>query len=92
MLGDAQPPGYPVAARSHNAVAAAIAQRRADWGVAIEWVARHNGLSFLPLADEQFDFIIPRSRYERPAVRAFRQALKEADVQQRLSEFGFTMR
>ncbi len=92
LLGDAQPPGYPVAARSHNAVAAAIAQHRADWGVAIEWTAKRQGLSFLPLTDEQFDFIIPRSRYELPAVRAFRQALQEADVQQRLSEFGFTIR
>ena len=91
-LSVAQPPGYPVAARSHNAVAAAIAQHRADWGVAIEWTAKRNGLSFLPLTDEQFDFIIPTSRRERPAVRAFRQALKESDVQQRLSEYGFTMR
>ena len=40
MLGGAQPPGYAVQARNHNAVVAAVRQGRADWGVAISAVAR----------------------------------------------------
>ena len=32
LLRGARPPGYANQPRSHNAVAAAIAQRRADWG------------------------------------------------------------
>ncbi|CAN0049899.1 unnamed protein product, partial [Phaeothamnion confervicola] len=39
LLGGARPPGYANQPKSHNAVAAAIAQARADWGVAIEQVA-----------------------------------------------------
>ena len=35
LLGGAKPPGYQGQAKSHNAVAAAVAQGRADWGVAI---------------------------------------------------------
>src|SRR5205823_556347 len=39
LLGAARPPGYAIEARSHNAVAAAVQQGRADWGVAIQTVA-----------------------------------------------------
>ncbi|MFI4972330.1 MAG: molybdopterin biosynthesis protein, partial [Hyphomicrobiales bacterium] len=39
LLAGARPPGYANQPKSHNAVAAAIAQTRADWGVAIEPVA-----------------------------------------------------
>src|SRR5262249_17768447 len=40
LLSGARPPGYANQPRSHNAVAAAVAQGRADWGVAIETVAK----------------------------------------------------
>ena len=49
LLAGARPPGYAVEARSHNAVAAAVAQGRADWGVAIAPVAEAYGLGFLPI-------------------------------------------
>ena len=39
LLGDRRPDGYAYEPRSHNAVAAAVAQGRADWGVTIETVA-----------------------------------------------------
>jgi putative molybdopterin biosynthesis protein len=71
LLGAARPAGYSHQARSHNAVAAAIAQRRADWGVAIETVARRYSLGFLPLQAEEYDFVIPVSRLDRLAVRRF---------------------
>ena len=35
LLDGKRPPGYSNQPRSHNAVAAAVAQGRADWGVAI---------------------------------------------------------
>jgi len=91
LLGGAQPPGYPVQARSHNAVAAAVAQGRADWGVAVEWVARSGGLGFLPLDDEQYDFVVPKSRRDRPAVRAFRELLSEPAIRKQLAAMGFRM-
>src|SRR4029078_5875049 len=40
LLDGARPPGYANQPKSHNAVAAAIAQGRADWGLAIEPVAK----------------------------------------------------
>ena len=45
--------------KSHNAVAAAVAQGRADWGVAIDTVARQYGLGFIPVQEEHYDFIVP---------------------------------
>jgi putative molybdopterin biosynthesis protein len=39
LLGDARPEGYWNQPRSHNAVAAAVAQGRADWGMTIAPVA-----------------------------------------------------
>ena len=77
LLGGARPPGYANQPRSHNAVAAAVAQARADWGVAIEPVAQLYGLGFLPLAPEDYDFLLVESRRERPAVQAFLAALRD---------------
>jgi putative molybdopterin biosynthesis protein len=89
LLQGAQPPGYAVAPRSHNAVAAAVVSGRADWGVAIETVARRAGLSFIPLDHEQYDFLIPKARRSRPAVEAFCRLLGESAVQEELRKMGF---
>jgi putative molybdopterin biosynthesis protein len=89
LLGQAKPPGHLTEARSHNAVAAAVAQGRADWGVAIATVAA--GLGFLPFQQEQYDFVVPRGRWERPAVVAFRRLLEEPETRRALAEQGFTV-
>jgi putative molybdopterin biosynthesis protein len=87
LLGDRRPEGYELEVRSHEAVAAAVRSGRADWGVAIENVAR--GLRFRFLAEERFDFLVPKARFERPAVRAFRAVLDDPETRQRLREAGF---
>ncbi len=74
LLRGRRPAGYAVEVRSHNAVAAAIAQGRADCGLAIEPVARLYHLGFTPSRHEQYDFAIPADRWDRPAVAAFRAA------------------
>jgi putative molybdopterin biosynthesis protein len=89
MLGGARPPGHAYQAKSHNGVAVAIAQHRADWGMAIETVAQQYGLGFIPLQAEQYDFVIPRARLERPAVRRFIALLQDSAVRTRLDEMGF---
>jgi putative molybdopterin biosynthesis protein len=90
LLGPRRPPGHLTEARSHNAVAAAVAQGRADWGVAIANVAADAGLGFLPLQAEQYDFVAPKGRWERPAVRAFRDLLGQEETRAALSAMGFT--
>ena len=88
LLEGSRPPGYANQPKSHNAVAAAIAQTRADWGVAIEPVAKLYGLGFLPLSPEHYDFLLVESRMERPAVRAFLAALREPATRARIAALG----
>ena len=85
LLGGARPRGYAVQASNHNAVAAAVAQGRADWGLAIESVARANDLGFLPYKDENYDFVIPKARRERAAVRSFAELLANPATRRALS-------
>jgi putative molybdopterin biosynthesis protein len=88
LLQGARPPGYGNQPRSHNAVAAAVAQGRADWGVAIEPVAHMYGLGFLPLAPEHYDFLLVDGRRDRPAVQAFLTALRDETVRARIRALG----
>ena len=88
LLEGARPPGYANQPKSHNAVAAAIAQGRADWGVAIEPVAKLYGLGFLPVAPEQYDFLVVESRRERAAVQAFLAALRDPATRARIVALG----
>jgi putative molybdopterin biosynthesis protein len=88
LLEGARPPGYANQPKSHNAVAAAIAQGRADWGLAIEPVARLYGLGFLPVSPEHYDFLVGEKRMERPAVKAFLAALRDEGVRERIRALG----
>lgn len=89
LLGDARPPGHANQARTHTAVAAAVAQARADWGVAIAPVAAAYELGFLPLVDERYDFLVPRARAARAPVRRFVELLGDPGVRARLAALGF---
>jgi putative molybdopterin biosynthesis protein len=88
MLRGQRPPGYANQPKSHNAVAAAIAQGRADWGFAIEPVARMYGLRFLPVAPEEYDFILVESWRDRPALSAFKAILRDEEARRRISALG----
>jgi putative molybdopterin biosynthesis protein len=88
LLGGVRPAGYANQPRSHNAVAAAVAQGRADWGIAIEPVARLYGLGFLPITPEHYDFLLVDSRRERPAVQAFLAAMREPETRARIAALG----
>jgi putative molybdopterin biosynthesis protein len=88
LLDGNRPPGYANQPKSHNAVAAAVAQGRADWGIAIETVARLYGLAFLPIAPEHYDFLAVDAKRERPAVQAFLAALHDPAVRARITALG----
>jgi putative molybdopterin biosynthesis protein len=89
LLGDARPDGYWNQPRSHNAVAAAVAQHRADWGMTIAPVAHAAGLGFIALAEEHYDFALVTARKQRPAVQAFLQALASEQSRAALQRAGF---
>jgi putative molybdopterin biosynthesis protein len=90
LLAGARPPGYAVQPRNHNAVAAAVRQGRADWGVTLDTIARNAGLAFIPVQPERYDFVVPRARSRRPAVVTFTSLLQEQDVRSALQRLGMT--
>jgi putative molybdopterin biosynthesis protein len=89
LLGGKRPDGYWNQPRSHNAVAAAVAQHRADWGMTIAPVAHAAGLGFIPYAEEHYDFALVRARKQRPAVQAFLEALASQAGRATLEQAGF---
>jgi putative molybdopterin biosynthesis protein len=92
LLAGARPPGYAVQPRNHNAVAAAIAQGRADWGMTLDTIARQADLGFIPVQEEHYDFIVPRARLERPGVAALIALLEEPATREALAARGMTPR
>jgi putative molybdopterin biosynthesis protein len=90
LLGGVRPDGYWNQPRSHNAVAAAVAQHRADWGMTIAPVAGAAGLGFIPFAEEHYDFALVAARKQRPAVQAFLDALFSDQSRDALEQAGFS--
>jgi putative molybdopterin biosynthesis protein len=88
LLGGVKPRGYAVQPRNHNAVAAAVVQGRADWGMTLDTVARNAGLGFLPVQEEQYDFIVPVERMHRPGVVAFMKLLQQPSTREALVRLG----
>jgi putative molybdopterin biosynthesis protein len=77
--------------RNHNAVAAALLQGRADWGVTLDIIARNAGLGFIPVQHEQYDFVIPKARSDRPGVKAFITRLADPATRDSLAKLGMKL-
>jgi putative molybdopterin biosynthesis protein len=88
LLGGARPSGYAVQPRTHNAVAAAVVQHRADWGMTLDTIARTAGLGFIPVQHEQYDFVTPKARAAREPVKAFRTLLGSRATRDALTRLG----
>jgi excisionase family DNA binding protein len=75
--GDLKVAGGPVS--SETDIAVAVREGKADAGLAIEAVAREQGLDFVPLQWERFDLVVRRMEYfEEPLQRLFAFARTEA--------------
>ncbi len=67
--------GYTFEAKTHSAVASAIAYGKCDVGVGIEAVAYAYGLEFIPIAEELYDFLILRDRLQKNSIKIFIKTL-----------------
>jgi putative molybdopterin biosynthesis protein len=90
LLAGRKPPGYWNQPKSHNAVGAAIAQGRADWGLTIAPVAAAYGLAAIPVLEEHYDFAVAHARRDKPAVQRFLATLTREDVRTAIRAAGFT--
>nr|MBA2564646.1 molybdopterin biosynthesis protein [Gemmatimonadota bacterium] len=70
--------GFDVEAASHSAVAAAVKAGLADCGLGIEAAASLNGLGFVPVAEERYDFLLRTETLGSPFGEALRRALPAA--------------
>jgi len=78
--------GYEIEAKSHSAIAAAVAYGRADVGLAIRTVAEQYSLDFIPLREEKYDFAIPTEKFEKPEVRLFIEFLGSEEFKKLLEK------
>ena len=88
---DLAPPGWHVGYRTHTAVANAVAQGRADWGICLRQAAVAEGLHWTPWQDEQYDFAVSEAAWASPPVRAFRKALAATATREALRAMGFSL-
>lgn len=84
LLDGEKPEGYFIQTSNHRAVMAAVQQGRADWGVAIEAVVDDPAIDFLPLQEEQYDFVVSHENLQKEAVQVFINLLKDKQVQELL--------
>lgn len=68
--------GYRTESKTHSSVAAAVSQGRADLGICIKSAADAYGLDFIPLAEEEYDFVISPKSLEKGPVRGFLECLR----------------
>lgn len=80
--------GYTREEYTHTAVAAAIASGGADAGLGIYSAAKTYDLDFIPLWDEEYDFLALTETLDDKNVSEFIRTLKSDEFKKRLSEMG----
>jgi molybdenum cofactor synthesis domain-containing protein len=79
-------PGFDVEATSHSAVAAAVRAGLADAGLGIEAAASLNGLAFVAVAEENYDFLVSARTLTEPFGRTLQAALTSRSFAVELEE------
>jgi molybdate-binding protein/DNA-binding transcriptional regulator YhcF (GntR family) len=80
--------GYDTAMSTHMAVAAAVAEDRADAGLGLYAAARAYGLDFVPLARERYDLVLQADLRQREPAKWLVELLKTHEYQAVLNELG----
>jgi putative molybdopterin biosynthesis protein len=87
LLEGSKPNGYLVQTSNHRAIFAAIQQKRADWGIAIQSLTETK-TGFLEIQDECYDFIVTNAKRQKKAVQVFMELLQDKEVQAALATIG----
>ncbi len=78
--------GYYYEVRTHTAVAAAIAQGKADAGLGIRLAASLYNLEFISLGWELYDFLIPKTKLDKEPVKKFLETITSEEFKRELSK------
>ena len=81
--------GYDRIMKSHLTMAAAIAEGEADLAIGTERISRQiDGIDFIPLLEERFDFVIRRDMMDTPAVQALMRVLNSPAFRKEVAHFS----
>ena len=80
--------GYENEKFTHTAVAAAVAAGNADVGLGIYSAAKMYDLDFIPVCDEEYDFLVARAFADHPFVKQFFMLMQSNEFYRRLTEMG----
>jgi len=79
-------PGYSSGAKSEKAICEAVASEKAEVGLGIRNCIEINGLQFINLAEEEYDFLIRKEILETPEVLRFLEILNSREFASKLPE------
>ena len=81
--------GYDKIMKSHLTMAAAIAAGEADLAIGTERIARQiEGLDFIPLLEERFDFVIKKEMMGTEAVQKLMKVLRDPAFRKEIAHFS----
>jgi len=76
--------GYTYEVKTHTAVAAAVAQGKADAGIGIKEAAQLYNLDFIPLTWEEYDIIINKESTKKKPIQKILEKIQKIKEQDRL--------
>ena len=80
--------GSDAEAATHMAVAAQVAGGEADCGMGVYSAAHAMGLDFIPVGEEEYDFVMRKDSLEMPEVKCFLKLLGSEAFRKKLDELG----
>jgi putative molybdopterin biosynthesis protein len=80
--------GYENEEYTHTAVAAQIAGGNADAGMGIYAAAKIFDLDFIPITNEEYDFLVKTNTLSQPSVQAFLEILRSDTLKSSLEDLG----
>ncbi|HAK46059.1 MAG TPA: molybdopterin biosynthesis protein [Spirochaeta sp.] len=80
--------GYYREMTTHMAVASAVKSGTADAGLGVYSAAAVNGLDFIPLGNEEYDFVVRKDMLDDPSLQTFIDCLKSEEFASELGKLG----
>jgi putative molybdopterin biosynthesis protein len=81
-------PGYEREEFTHLSVAALVAAGSADTGLGVFSAAKAYNLDFIPICEEEYDFIVPEPYLEMENIRCFIEIIGSPDFKATLQKMG----
>ncbi|PTD94634.1 molybdopterin biosynthesis protein [archaeon SCG-AAA382B04] len=78
--------GYNISSKTHSGVASAVKIGKANIGIGTRYFAQDNGLDFIKLNEEEYDFLINKDSFEKETMKEFLEQLKSNEFSEKLEE------